>query len=83
MTSYRLYKDFIKGKFKKLSPDDLADLYDVTLEITKEYGFKQYEVSNFQRNEKYSKHNYGYWSGLDYLGIVLWILLLLILKIKN
>jgi coproporphyrinogen III oxidase-like Fe-S oxidoreductase len=28
-------------------------------------------VSNFQRNEKYSKHNYGYWSGLDYLGIII------------
>ncbi|CAB4416677.1 unnamed protein product [Rhizophagus irregularis] len=64
-----LYKDFIKGKFKKPSFDNLADLYNITLDITKSYGFQQYEVSNFQRNEKYSKHNYGYWSGLDYLGI--------------
>ncbi|CAI2171237.1 13212_t:CDS:2 [Funneliformis geosporum] len=47
----------------------MANLYDTTLEITKKYGFQQYEVSNFQRNEKYSRHNYGYWSGLDYLGI--------------
>ncbi|CAG8507841.1 8904_t:CDS:10 [Funneliformis mosseae] len=56
-------------KFKKPSPDHMANLYDTTLEITKRYGFQQYEVSNFQRNEKYSRHNYGYWSGLDYLGI--------------
>ena len=78
-----MYKDFIKGKFKKPSPDKIADLYDTTIEITKQYGFQQYEVSNFQKNEKYSKHNYGYWSGLDYLGIIVWKEYLFIKKKKN
>ena len=32
-------------------------------------GFEQYEISNFARNEKYSKHNTAYWLGRPYLGI--------------
>ena len=33
-------------------------------------GFNQYEIANFSTNEKFeSKHNYGYWSKDDYIGV--------------
>ncbi|MBC7389734.1 MAG: radical SAM family heme chaperone HemW [Opitutaceae bacterium] len=32
-------------------------------------GYEQYEISNFARNEKYSRHNSAYWFGRPYLGI--------------
>lgn len=35
-----------------------------------DFGFKQYEISNFSKNEKAkSKHNFGYWEKNDYLGV--------------
>jgi len=30
--------------------------------------FEQYEISNFAKNELYSKHNSNYWFGEEYIG---------------
>lgn len=32
-------------------------------------GYEQYEISNFARDEQYSKHNSNYWKGVPFLGI--------------
>ena len=32
-------------------------------------GFEHYEISNFARNQHYSKHNTSYWKQEEYLGI--------------
>lgn len=32
-------------------------------------GYEQYEISNFARNSRYSRHNTSYWTGEKYLGI--------------
>lgn len=35
-----------------------------------DFGFIQYEISNFSKNEEArSKHNFGYWEKEDYLGV--------------
>lgn len=34
-----------------------------------EHGFEQYEISNFAKNQIYSKHNSNYWIKNPYLGI--------------
>jgi len=51
-------------------PDDdaQADMYLAAVEILKERGFRQYEISNFARRGKYSKHNMKYWTGGEYIG---------------
>jgi putative oxygen-independent coproporphyrinogen III oxidase len=50
--------------------DDLSnELYFLTDSILKDYGFQKYEVSNYAKNRKYSKHNMCYWQYDDYLGI--------------
>ncbi|CAJ0840448.1 5404_t:CDS:10, partial [Entrophospora sp. SA101] len=64
-----IYKEYKLGKLKIPSSDKITDMYESTIQIAKEFGFKQYEVSNFYKNSKYSRHNFGYWNGLDYLGI--------------
>ena len=51
-------------------PDDdtQADMYLAAVEILRDRGFRQYEVSNFARKGLYSRHNYKYWTGGEYLG---------------
>ena len=51
-------------------PDDdtQADMYLDTVEILKEHGYRQYEISNFAKRGKVSKHNMKYWTGMEYLA---------------
>jgi len=54
----------------KLDDDEkLARHYLLIARILNEYGFKQYEVSNFSKSGFESRHNRNYWLGLPYLGV--------------
>ncbi len=54
----------------KMPNDELSnDFYFLTDEILSKNGFFSYEVSNYAKNDKYSKHNMCYWQYDDYLGI--------------
>ena len=53
----------------KVNQDLQADMYDSIYLLLKENGYTRYEVSNFCINNLYSRHNYGYWIGRDYLGV--------------
>jgi coproporphyrinogen III oxidase-like Fe-S oxidoreductase len=56
-------------EFMNLPDDDAqADMYLRAVEILRNKGFKQYEVSNFCRRNQESKHNLKYWTGGAYLG---------------
>ena len=51
-------------------PDDdtQADMYLEAVNILKDRGYAQYEISNFARRGLRSKHNLKYWTGGEYLG---------------
>ena len=51
-------------------PDDdtQADMYLAAVEILRNRGFRQYEISNFSKRERASRHNLKYWTGKEYLG---------------
>lgn len=55
----------------ELLPDEdgAAELYLETVRLLAEYGFEQYEVSNFAKRGFKSRHNSRYWKCLDYIGI--------------
>ena len=56
-------------EFYNLADDDTqADMYLATVEILKEHGYRQYEISNFCRKGHVSRHNLKYWTGGEYLG---------------
>ena len=48
--------------------DEQADMYLYMVETLNHYGYGQYEVSNFARRGKASRHNMKYWDMDDYLG---------------
>jgi oxygen-independent coproporphyrinogen-3 oxidase len=48
--------------------DAQADLYLTTVEILQKGGYRQYEISNFAKPGKESRHNLKYWMGREYLG---------------
>ncbi len=52
-------------------PDDdaAAEQYLYMCEVLEKSGYIHYEISNFSRDSKHSRHNMKYWVGEDYLGI--------------
>ena len=58
-----------KGKFRLLDDDTLAEQYLFVCDYLKSIGFEHYEISNFAKNFKYSKHNTSYWQQQSYIGL--------------
>lgn len=58
-----------KGTLKQLKEEESILQFQMLIQMAKENGFEQYEISNFARDRKYSKHNSSYWKGIKYLGL--------------
>lgn len=55
--------------FYNMADDDTqADMYLKAVEVLKEHGYRQYEISNFCKKGQVSRHNLKYWTGGEYLG---------------
>ena len=56
-------------EYCNLADDDTqADMYLSAVEILRQHGYRQYEISNFCRKGHVSRHNLKYWNGSAYLG---------------
>lgn len=49
--------------------DEERLMYERTHEVLAEYGFNQYEISNYSLPGRECRHNLGYWTGTEYLGL--------------
>jgi oxygen-independent coproporphyrinogen III oxidase len=49
--------------------DSYADEYLLAHRRLREAGFRHYEVSNFARGERLSRHNFVYWTGAPYIAL--------------
>jgi len=58
-----------KGSVKPTSDEHVVSDFEVLMETATKSGFEHYEISNFARGGRYSKHNTSYWLGKKYLGI--------------
>jgi putative oxygen-independent coproporphyrinogen III oxidase len=58
-----------KGKLRPLPEDEEIAMAELIEETLLRAGLERYEISNYARPERRSRHNSTYWQGGDYLGI--------------
>lgn len=58
-------------KKQSSAPSDIDTIsqLEYLIDHCQEYGFEQYEISNFSKPGFRSKHNSNYWAGIPYLGL--------------
>jgi oxygen-independent coproporphyrinogen-3 oxidase len=59
-------------KNKKILPIEdefAARQFELVVQQLGQHGYEQYEISNFARNGRYSRHNTAYWQRKPYLGV--------------
>jgi putative oxygen-independent coproporphyrinogen III oxidase len=56
------------GRAPGVDPDVQADRYDTAGELLSAAGYRRYEISNWARPGRASRHNVLYWSAGNYLG---------------
>ena len=64
-----LYDDIQARILSLPDPDDEREMYDTALNQFRQYGMKQYEISNFAIPGRECIHNIGYWSQVPYIGL--------------
>ena len=58
-----------KGRLKTPNEDTQSDQFSLMLRKLSNFGFQQYEISNFSKPGFESKHNTSYWQNKHYIGV--------------
>jgi oxygen-independent coproporphyrinogen III oxidase len=63
-----------KGLIESPDVDVAADMYEWAMELLSDYGYRQYEISNWARLNSNAemlmcRHNHHYWLNLPYIGL--------------
>jgi oxygen-independent coproporphyrinogen-3 oxidase len=58
-----------QGTYPNVSEETALEHFIILVQETSKQGFVQYEISNFGKQDYFSKHNTSYWLGKSYLGI--------------
>ena len=61
------FRKLTGGTFKQDDDRD-AQLFETTMDTLSGAGYAQYEISNYAKVGRESRHNRAYWLGADYLG---------------
>lgn len=59
------------GEVPKILPTEEEEerMEQALCKVLSVHGYKQYEISNYARQGKACRHNIGYWTGVEYLGL--------------
>lgn len=57
-----------QGRYEPPDADLAAEMYQLIADRTRDAGYEQYEISNFARRGRESRHNLKYWTGAPYFG---------------
>ncbi|KAA0993881.1 radical SAM family heme chaperone HemW [Dyadobacter aurulentus] len=58
-----------RKKIQPVNEEFAAEQFEILIDTLAANGYEQYEISNFARNQQYSRHNSSYWKQRPYLGI--------------
>lgn len=60
-----------RGEPVRLLPDEETErsMYEETNQYLARYGYQRYEISNYAKPGYESRHNCGYWTGKEYVGV--------------
>lgn len=58
-----------RGELALPDEDESARMYMQGSEFLEARGYAQYEISNYARPGRESRHNFGYWTSEDYIGL--------------
>lgn len=61
-------KYYLEG-YREANQDIQREFYDCILKYLRLHGYQRYEVSNFAKKNKYSRHNLTYWKNRHYYAI--------------
>lgn len=64
-----LDKMILQGKKENVDTEKQARHFELLMQWLSEAGYEHYEISNFAKPGKRSKHNSSYWQGKHYLGL--------------
>lgn len=60
---------FASQKLELPDEEEERKMYERTREILEDWGYHQYEISNYARPGRECRHNLGYWQRKEYLGL--------------
>lgn len=60
---YHNHKELLPGEELE------REMYYITKSFLREQGYERYEISNYARAGRACRHNVGYWTGVEYLGL--------------
>jgi oxygen-independent coproporphyrinogen-3 oxidase len=57
------------GRIRRVDEDIERSMYETAIETLDGAGYRHYEISNFAKPGRESRHNLAYWTWRDYLGV--------------
>jgi oxygen-independent coproporphyrinogen-3 oxidase len=63
------HHEYRAGRMKNLSEDEEIAMAELIEQKLSGAGLRRYEISNYARPGRYSRHNVNYWQSGDYLGL--------------
>ncbi len=58
-----------RGEIEEVDDDTCVKMYEILVEKLQRAGYERYEISNFSKPNRHSRHNSSYWAGTPYLGL--------------
>ena len=62
-------RDLDNGILELPDPEEEREMYNTLIRLLSEYGYHQYEISNFSLPGYECRHNIGYWTLVPYIGL--------------
>ena len=64
-----LFRMLETGKIDELDDEISKNMYELLVGELEQNGYEHYEISNFAKPARRSRHNSSYWKGIPYIGI--------------